>query len=253
MAENGAIQWTDNTFNPWIGCTKVSSGCDNCYAETWANRYPQFREKELWSGNRHRTSAAEWRKPVKWNRAAAASGNRARVFCSSLADVFDNQAPAEWRADLWALIRATPALDWQLLTKRPQNIAKMLPADWGDGWPNVWIGTTAENCEEAARRIPVLLRVPAVVRFVSAEPLLEDWADMLPGFLAAGRLHWLICGGESGPGFRDMPEGWARNLRDACGAGGCAFFMKQLAHGRAEPPIPTDLLVRQYPATRYAA
>ena len=149
MGEQTGISWTDHTFNPWIGCTAVSAACDHCYAETLAKRYG-------WDfAARRRTSENNWRNPRRWNRAAERDGVRRRVFCASLADVFDNQVPPEWRADLWDLIRACPSLDWQLLTKRPQNIARMLPDDWGDGWPNVWLGTTAENSERriAASRI----------------------------------------------------------------------------------------------------
>ena len=169
MAEHSKIEWTDATFNPWVGCTKISPACDNCYAEGWAKRSGSG---ELWQGARQRTSAENWRKPLAWNKKAAASGENRFVFCASLADVFDNQVPSDWRADLWPLIRATPALTWQLLTKRPQNIAKMLPPDWGTGYANVWLGTTAENQDEADRRVPHLLAVPAKVRFLSCEPLL---------------------------------------------------------------------------------
>ena len=185
MAENTAIEWTDHTFNPWVGCTRISPACDNCYAADWARRAGK---PGLWEpgAERQRTSAENWRKPLKWNRDSAArvaaGGRRTRVFCASLADVFDNQVPPEWRADLWALIRATPDLDWQLLTKRPQNIADMLPSDWADGWPNVWLGATVEDQERADRNIPHLLAIPARVRFLSVEPLLgpvdlEPWLE----------------------------------------------------------------------------
>lgn len=178
MAERTEISWADATFNPWVGCTKVSAACDHCYAESWAKRSGH---PELWTGERRRTSSSNWQQPIKWNRAAAAAGVRRRVFCASLADVFDNQVPAEWRGDLWRLIEATPHLDWLLLTKRPQNIAKMLPPFIGVNsaffyrpwpWPNVWLGTTVENQVEADRRIPQLLAAPAAVRFLSCEPLL---------------------------------------------------------------------------------
>lgn len=171
MAENSKIEWTDHTFNPWIGCTKVSPGCDNCYAEA---RMDHRLKQVQWGphGERKRTSAAYWRAPMAWDRKAAAAGVRHRVFCASLADLFDNAVPSEWRADLFDLIKATPNLDWLLLTKRPQNIAKYLPSDWDSGYPNVWLGTSVENQTEADRRIPELLNVPAVVRFLSMEPLL---------------------------------------------------------------------------------
>ena len=175
MAENSNIEWTHHTLNAWIGCTKVGPGCDNCYAEAWDARGLQGQESR-WGAHakRTRTAPANWRKPLAWDRAAANAGERHRVFCSSLADVFDNHASIlpEWRADLWALIRATQNLDWMLLTKRPGNIAKMLPPDWGAGYPNVWLGCTVVNQAEADRDIPKLIAVPAAVRFLSMEPLL---------------------------------------------------------------------------------
>lgn len=244
MAENSKIEWTDHTFNPWVGCTKVSPACDHCYAEGWAKRTGH---PELWAGERRRTSAANWQGPRKWNRAAegAIAQRRPRVFCASLADVFDNQIPERWRDDLWHLIDQTPHLDWLLLTKRPQNIAKMLPTPaigapaWGDGWPNVWLGTTVESQEEADRRIPHLQAVPAAVRFLSCEPLLE------PVHLRDRRgIDWVICGGESGGGARTMAPAWAASLRDQCGVAGIAFFMKQMTK---KAPIPADLIVRQFP------
>lgn len=222
VAENSKIEWTDHSFNPWVGCTKVSPACDHCYAEAWSKRTGHA---ELWRGARRRTSAANWRQPIKWDREAAAEGVRRNVFCASLADVFDNQAEPQWRADLWALIRATPNLDWQLLTKRPQNIAKMLPADWGSGYRNVWIGTTVENEREAARRIPFLLAVPAVVHFLSVEPLLERIT--LPLHRGRSRVDWVIVGGESGPRFRPMKSRWVREIRDQCVREDVAFFFKQ--------------------------
>src|ERR1039458_2213458 len=138
MAENSKIEWTDHTFNPWWGCTPVSSACDFCYAEALSKRFG----KDLWGNKpRQRTSAQNWNQPRKWNRQAEKMGVRYRVFCASMADVFDNQVPTEWRDDLWQLIRETPHLDWLLLTKRPQNISKMLPPaidhaelSGGEGW-----------------------------------------------------------------------------------------------------------------------
>lgn len=178
MGENTKIEWADFTFNPWIGCTKVSPACDHCYAEAQASRY--WPGEQLWAGNRKRTSENNWRQPLKWNRQAAEfraqHGRPPMVFCASLADVFDNQVPEEWRRDLWSLIDATPNLIWLLLTKRPQNIRKMLPPPNGAGWwmarANVWLGTTVENQVEADRRIPHLLSAPAAKHFLSCEPLL---------------------------------------------------------------------------------
>jgi protein gp37 len=244
MGENSKIEWTDHTFSPWVGCTKVSPACDHCYAEGWARRTGQA---HLWQGERRRTTDANWRQPVKWNRAAAAEGVRRRVFCSSLADVFDNQADDEWRKELWSLIVETPELDWLLLTKRPQNAARMLPYGFNEAaYPNVWIGTTVENQEEADRRIPHLLALPARVRFLSCEPLLGpvDLTNIKPPGSAHGDAHgwsaiwknnaigrpwvdWVIAGGESGPKARPSHPDWFRSLRDQCSAAGVAFFMKQ--------------------------
>jgi protein gp37 len=235
MVENSKIEWTTHTFNPWVGCTKISAACDHCYAEGWAKRTGGA---ALWQGERRRTTPQNWRKPLKWNAAAYASGVRPRVFCASLADVFDNQVPQQWRSDLWHLIAETPWLDWLLLTKRPQLIAGMPPDRIWSGWDHVWLGTTVENATEANRRIPYLRATPARTRFLSCEPLLEAIAPDLDG------IDWLICGGESGGGARDMDPAWACGLRDQCAANGTAFFMKQMAR---KAPIPDDLLVRQFP------
>jgi protein gp37 len=239
MGTATGIEWCDHTFNPWIGCTAVSPACDRCYAQALVER---------WGGDfatRRRTAPANWRQPLIWNRKAAADGVRRRVFCASLADVFDNQVPDEWRRDLWTLIDATPALDWLLLTKRPQNIAKMLPHrinEEGFAWPlrNVWLGTTAENQAEADRRIPHLLAAPAAVRFLSCEPLLGPldltrWSGLQDD--SALPVDWVIAGGESGPGARPMNPTWAYSLRDQCAAAVVPFFFKQW--GEFEPVIIT--------------
>lgn len=220
MAENSGIEWTTHTFNPWIGCTKVSAACDHCYAEAWDKRFGG----ERWGPHAPRKRTKTWGNPVKWNRQAAEASTRPRVFCASLADVFDNHRSIEdaWRRELWDLIRATPNLDWLLLTKRPQNIARYLPDDWGDGWPHVWLGTTVENQQEWDRRWPCLAEVPARVRFISAEPLLGP-IDMRGG----GYLHWLITGGESGANYRPADPEWFRSLRDQCADLDVAFLFKQ--------------------------
>jgi len=251
MGENSKIEWCDHTFNPFVGCTKISPACDHCYAEAWAKRTGN---DALWQSERRRTTDANWRQPLKWNREAERGGVRRKVFCASLADVFDNQVPLHWRDDLWCLICKTPWLDWLLLTKRPQNIAKMLPP--GDlwqpwPWPNVWLGCTAENQEEADRRIPHLLAVPAAVRFLSCEPLLGP-VSLRRWFTASdddhcwqpGGISWVIVGGESGPNRRPMDLAWARSIRDQCAAVDVAFFGKQLDK---KTPLPADLMVRQFP------
>ena len=220
MAENSGIEWTHHTFNPWIGCTKVSPACDHCYAEAWDKRFGG----ERWGPHAPRKRTKTWGNPVKWQKRAEAEGTRYRVFCASLADVFDNHRSIDvsWRRELWALIRDTPDLDWLLLTKRPQNIWRYLPNTWGEGWQNVWLGTTAENQEEWDRRWPHLARVPARVRFFSCEPLLGP-IEMR----GSGNLHWMITGGESGAHYRPAEADWFRSLRDQCAELGIPFLFKQ--------------------------
>ncbi|WP_135553301.1 phage Gp37/Gp68 family protein [Paenibacillus cymbidii] len=260
MSENSKIEWCDHTFNPWVGCSKVSPACDHCYAETWAKRAGT---PELWQGERRRTSPSNWRQPLKWNanheRFYAEYGRRQRVFCASLADIFDNQAPQMWRDDFWQLVRDTPNIDWLLLTKRPQNILRMLPEDWGDGYPNVWLGATMEDQKQADLRMGWLMRVPAVIHFVSAEPLLGEidmaetfglyeydegqWA-LKVGSRWAGSPDWIITGGESGPGARPSHPDWFRKLRDQCKAAGVAFHFKQWGAWAPMPdnhPLPRNL------------
>ena len=226
MAEHSTIEWTDHTFNPWLGCTALSPACDFCYAEAWSKRTGNA---HLWQGERRRTTAALWQGPLKWNARCAAAGIRERVFCASLADVFDNQVPSRWRDDLWHRIDQCRSLDWMLLTKRPENIAKMLPTEaigaplWGAGWPHVWLGTTIED-RARLRRLDHLRRVPAAVRFLSCEPLLEDLGD-----LDLSGIHLVIGGGESGPHARITPPEAARSLRDVCAAQRVPFFWKR--HG----------------------
>jgi protein gp37 len=182
MAENTKIEWAHHTFNPWEGCQKVGPGCDNCYAEARNARFSGGHAVNWGPGApRRRTSEANWKLPLKWNAQAAAEGRRFRVFCASLADVFDNEVPPEWRRDVLRLILNTPHLDWLLLTKRIGNAAAMLEeasqAIDGVGWQrhpwsNVWLGATVVNQTEADRDIPKLLAVPARVRFLSIEPML---------------------------------------------------------------------------------
>ena len=278
MGENSKIEWTDHTFNGWLGCAKVSEACRNCYAEGWAKRWGNA---DLWRGRRQRTSEANWKKPLKWNEQAKAAGVRAKVFCASLADVFELYGPRkptltasdvemratmeEWRADLWQLIRDTPHLDWLLLTKRPENIANMLPPDWGTGYENVWLGTTVENQRRADERLPHILKVPAVIRFVSVEPMggpidIEQFKQCTEcsSFVrdygstpSSGdgeecgncgnqswrlRIHWVIAGGESGPNASPSHPDWFRSLRDQCEETGVAYMFKQWGE---YGPVPT--------------
>lgn len=198
-------------------------------------------------GERKRTSEENWRKPLQWARAARRSGKRPRVFCASLADVFDNQVPPAWRLDLFALIECTPELDWLLLTKRPENIRKMVPLFWQEPkLTNVWLGTTCEDQQRYEQRYRIISEIPVPVRFISYEPALGPLAINLacPPVCAP---DWIICGGESGQGARMMELWWARNLRDDCSKHGIAFFFKQTT-GRG--PIPPDLMVRQIPGNQ---
>jgi len=237
MAENTKIEWADHTFNPWVGCTKVSPACDHCYAEGWAKRSGMVE----WGthAERRRTSAINWAKPIKWNTEAERLGVRCRVFCASLADWADKAVPDQWRLDLAAVIRKTGWTDWLLLTKRIGNAAAMLAKMFPEGVPsNVWIGATVCNQEEADRDIPKLLALPVETRFLSMEPLLGPVAvfSEITGELlhtsgdefSPGSIDWIIVGGESGPGARPMHPQWVRSLRDQCAvANGAAFFFKQ--------------------------
>lgn len=308
MAENSKIQWTHHTFNPWRGCQKVSSGCDNCYAETMSKRNPGT--LGVWGPNGTRVVASEsqWKLPHKWNREAEAAGERRRVFCASLADVFEDWggpvvnskgeglfedghywfSPDEdcfamsdpltlthIRRRLFEVIDQTPWLDWLLLTKRPENARRMMASAMGYSErmvgieidieehiercsPNLWIGTSVENQEQADKRIPELLRVPAAVRFLSMEPLLgpvdltnvEDstrekiWVDCLGGVFSRfvrnnldvppcgitydSVVNWVIVGGESGPGARPCDLEWIRSIQDQCKEAGTPVFVKQI-------------------------
>jgi protein gp37 len=233
--ENSKIEWTDHTFNPWIGCTNVSPGCDHCYAEAIAERYGHAK----WGNHpRKRTSPANWRKPIAWNKKHHEfkddNGRRQRVFCASMADVFDNQVPEEWRVGLFALIRKCSRLDWLVLTKRPQNVAKMLPNDWGDkGYRNVWLGITAENQKYFDQRWSYLKRVPARIKFISYEPALG--ALHLPKHEALP--DWIISGGESGPGARPLNPQWVRDIVAECSARGVALFHKQWGTYASNPLV----------------
>lgn len=290
MASNSKIEWTTHTFNPWRGCTKVSAGCANCYAETMSKRNPKV--LGIWGDNGTRVVASEsmWRWPVKWNQAAEKAGERHRVFCASLADVAEDRSDVElarWR--LKKIICETPHLDWLLLSKRPENYLRLF---WGpEGWPsNVWVGTSVEDQQTADERIPHLLRVPAAVRFLSCEPLLGA-INLTPhleeithsdetSIETMTLVDWVIVGGESGPGARPCDIAWIRSIIGQCKAAGVPCFVKQLgsyarlrAHHMGSGPEsdvlfrfetkhpkggdcdewPEDLRVRQFPTPQPAA
>ena len=221
MAENSKIEWTHHTFNPWWGCIKVSPACKHCYAESWARRWGN----DLWGAKSERRFFTDkhWQDPIKWNIQAEQAGERQRVFCASMADVFEVRNDLdESRERLWKLIDDTPHLDWLLLTKRIEAVNDIAP--WGEDWPeNVWLGTTIENQKYAELRLPHLVKSSAKTKFVSCEPLLGELeiSDYLRD------IDWAIAGGESGPSARPMDPAWARSLRDQCLKANTAFHFKQ--------------------------
>jgi protein gp37 len=222
MAKNSKIEWTHHTFNPWWGCVKLSPACKHCYAETWARRVGQ----QVWGirAPRRFFSDDHWNAPKIWEKEAQTEGLRRRVFCASMADVFEDRRELDvWRERLWALIAQTPHLDWLLLTKRPEKIAGLTP--WGKSWPeNVWLGTTAETQKWANDRIPALVKNPAKVLFLSCEPLLGP-LDLNPWIET--KINWVIAGGESGGKSRPTDPQWVRQLRDQCVNHKVPFHFKQ--------------------------
>jgi protein gp37 len=242
MGEKTAISWTHHTFNPWWGCSRVSEGCRHCYAADLATRLGH----DVW-GQRPRRFFGEkhWAEPLKWQREAQQAGERRRVFCASMADVFEERPELEnerWR--LWELIDRTPALDWLLLTKRADRIADLLPLRDA---ANIWVGTSVEDLSQAWR-VECLRSIPAVVRFLSYEPALGPLDDLdLQG------IDWLIFGGESGPNFRPANLDWARTMRERCRAQSIAFFFKQSAHRFTERGTTLDgQTLQAFPRPRLA-
>jgi protein gp37 len=229
MAENTKIEWCDHTFNPWIGCTKVSPACDNCYAEAMMDtRYGRAK----WGAGeqRIRTSVSNWRQPYKWNNSAPLDKPRPFVFCASLADVFDNEVPPEWRDDLFAMIRETPNLAWLLLTKRIGNAYRMLVRT---GLPaNVAIGATMANQEEYDRDRNKLKAVKdtwnPLFTFGSFEPMLGQV------ILDKNAPDWIIVGGESGPNARPLNLDWARSLKQQSAELGRVFNFKQVGGRKSD-------------------
>lgn len=281
MSEDTKIEWTDYTWNPWEGCTKVSPGCLHCYAETRNHRFGG----DNWGRGKPRRKTVDWKKPVRWNRQPwicddcgtphAVPGaicmkdgcdcetkHRARVF-PSLCDVWDEEVLIEWLADLCELIFRTPNLDWLLLSKRPELAynrmhtamdkcfmgARPMMIDWLDGKPpeNVWLGTSVEDQQRADERIPALLKIPAKVRFLSAEPLLgpvDLWGARYDnpnggktGAVSSWKpsVDWVIAGGESGPGARPCSIKWIRDVVQECKAAEVPCFVKQLGSFPVEP------------------
>jgi protein gp37 len=241
MGKDSEIAWCDNTFNPWWGCTKVSPGCVNCYAEALAKRYGH----SVWGPGAIRRTFGDkhWNEPLAWNAEAVLFGERKRVFCASMSDVFDAQAPEGVRERLFELIAVTPSLDWQVLTKRPERMADYMAGR--DVLPNLWLGTSIES-DKYAYRADILRAIPAAVHFISAEPLI----GAIPSLDLAG-IEWLIIGGESGPHCRPMSVEWVVELADKADAAGTVLFVKQFGGQRTgtQGPIPDHLWTRKaFPA-----
>lgn len=221
MGETTEIAWTHSTFNPWWGCVEVSPACDNCYARTDAKRYGH----PVWGKDAPRRFFGDkhWNEPLRWNRAAEQAGERRRVFCASMADVFEDRDELKpHRARLWKLVEATPALDWLLLTKRPGNIVRFIQPSLLYA-PNVWLGTTIEDRLRLSR-LDVLRGIFAgCIKFVSIEPQIEDLGEV-----NWQGIDWLIIGGESGNKARGFHVAWARRLIAQARRDRAAPFVKQL-------------------------
>lgn len=249
MGIETGISWTDSTFNPVWGCTKVSPGCDNCYADTLDSRWG---ESHWGKGVPRRTFGDKhWNEPLKWEKAAEASGKPWRVFCGSMCDVMDDEWPDGVRERLWALIDATPHLTWQLLTKRPQRYQRYLPSGFKYG--NVWLGTTCESQEYYNSRWPVLREAAekhGLYSWISYEPALGPLTMKVSGLSYFKVPDWIICGGESGNGRRPFDRKWADDVKNECQLYGVKFFMKQFGARTPEEGkklIPPELLIHQFP------
>lgn len=246
MGYRSEIEWTDHTFNPWWGCTKVSPACDNCYAEAFARRLGM----DIWSHRMGRRflSEANWKLPLIWNERAAKAGVKERVFCASMADVFEwKRGLSQERVKLWDLIESTPSLIWLLLTKRPHLVKRIVP--WGTDWPsNVWIGTTVEDQKWTEKRLPYLVDLPTENRFLSCEPLLGEVS--LKQWLATDEIEWVIAGGESGSHARPTEPDWFYGLRDQCMEFDTPFHFKQWGNWApiqsTEGQIPKRILIDGY-------
>lgn len=245
MGTQTGISWTESTWNPWHGCKKVSSGCKYCY---------MFRDKEKYGQNPNvvQKSKTKFTEPLKWEEPKL-------IFTCSWSDWFIEEADS-WRDEAWKIIKDTPQHTYQILTKRPERIAGHLPADWGAGYPNVWLGVSTENQAAANVRIPILLEIPAAVRFISAEPLL--------GAISARhliqQLDWVIIGGESGNEtgkwlYRPCNLNWISSLIKDCEKDEIPVFVKQFGthlakllqfedrHGGEISEFPAEFQIRQFP------
>lgn len=255
MGIETAISWTNHTFNPWWGCTKVSDGCDNCYAEGLDKRIGG----DHWGPGKPRREFGEkhWNEPLKWNELARAAGRPSLVFCASMADIMDGEAPFGARKRLWELIDRTPQLIWQLLTKRPQFYKMRLPEVFKHG--NVWLGATAEDQPNYDLRWPILNEIATkmgLLSWISYEPAIGPLTIDRARFDHAPR--WIICGGESGGGEvrREFDQAWAENLLAECQLIGTKFFMKQMSAITApagKKLVPAHLRIEEFPGEYVAA
>jgi protein gp37 len=255
MSELTSIEWCHHTFNIAWGCIKASAGCDNCYAEVLARRYGY-----PWGPGapRRLMSDAYWNQPLSWNHKATLAGERRRVFCSSMTDIFLNDVTIEaQRSRLWDLIEKTPQLDWLLLTKHPERFRSVLPGNLSSRYPNVWLMVSVEN-NDAQWRAKLLRETDAAIKGLSVEPLLER-VDRV----SFDGIDWVIIGGESGPHSRPMDLDWALDAAGRATSAGCAVFVKQLGAiasrrlgdglHRADPKggdtsrWPQELRIRAYP------
>jgi protein gp37 len=246
MAKNSKIEWTDHTFNPWIGCQKVSAGCRFCYAERDMTRKPRW--ANCWGPpeTSERLKTKTWNNPIEWNKETEKTRVRPKVFCASLADVFEpNPVVAKWRLELFELIAKTPNLDWLILTKRPKTMAIFFESN--NVPDNVWLGVTTENQRTANTRIPILLQIPATVYWISAEPLLE----LIDFGIWLNRINWIIIGSESGPQRRPIQLEKAQNIVNQCQNASVSVFVKQLPiDGKVSKNLaewPKQLRVREFP------
>lgn len=232
--KDSKIEWTDHTLNFWWGCLKVSPGCEHCYAETFSKRVGRNIWGPAQTTQRWRTKGP-WKEVLKWDKAAEAQGRRKRVFCQSMSDFFEYHSQLdEWRKEAFTILENLKWLDVQLLTKRPENVLRMVPFHWRENWPDhIWLGTSVENQEYAEKRIPELLKIDAPILFLSCEPLLgpvslRRWLQPERISFDTRRIDWVIIGGESGPKARPFSTEWAYNLIRECRKANIPAFMKQL-------------------------
>lgn len=270
MSEHSNIEWTDASWNPITGCTVVSPGCVNCYAMRMAAT--RLKDEPKYAGvARMGKGGPQWTGLVQFHDDELERPSHWRkpkmVFVNSMSDTFHPDVQVTWLREIFAVIAGNPRHTFQVLTKRPERMLELSRQRFFAEHftlPNVWLGTSVEDQGRAGKRIPILLKVPCAVRFLSVEPLLESvdlevlgcdrpvarallansGNSMLRG------INWVICGGESGPSARPMNPDWARSIRDQCKRAGVPFFMKQMSR---KQPIPDDLMIREWPRKNHDA